>query len=170
MDTASWRAAGSLAVGSLILGRLDIDHKMQSRCLRSFRSKSTHTRRSITVMTLSGRGIGFVFFLQSSQAQSGVLLHMRIECAGTDHSFDPTPDVLRLTDTQLVEHLRDLLADADNGSQRQEMQNLLFGKQEPKTAGGFIDFYGHHTLAGGWFFCGWITLGWGVGIPPIEAL
>jgi GT2 family glycosyltransferase len=119
---------------------------------------------------VSGRGIGFVFFLQSSQAQSGVLLHMRIECAGTDHSFDPTPDVLRLTDTQLVEHLRDLLADADNGSQRQEMQNLLFGKQEPKIAGGFIDFYGHHTLAGGWFFCGWITLGWGVGHPPDRSV
>ena len=39
-------------------------------------------------------------------------------------------------------------------------------EQEPKTASGFIDLYGHHTLAGGWFFCGWITLGWGVGHPP----
>ena len=115
---------------------------------------------------VSGRGIGFVFFLRSSEARSGILLHMRIECAGTDHSFDPTPDVLRLTDTQLNEHLRDLLADADNGSQRQEMRSLLFGEQEPKTASGFIDLYGHHTLAGGWFFCGWITLGWGVGHPP----
>jgi hypothetical protein len=29
--------------------------------------------------------------------------------------------------------------------------------RSPSTRQGYVDFYGYHTMAGGWLFCGWVS-------------
>jgi GT2 family glycosyltransferase len=115
---------------------------------------------------VSGRGIGFVFFLEARTLAGQSISSMRIESDEGAHIIYPTPDALMLTGAELVEHLHPTLIGGEDGSHRRKMQELLFDERASEVAAGFVDFYGYHAAAGGWFFCGWVTLGWRDGEAP----
>jgi GT2 family glycosyltransferase len=115
---------------------------------------------------VSGCGIGFVFFFRSPPAQTGILKSARISFGWISQTIQPTDNVLFLSNQQLVDHLQGPIAEAEDLSQRQDIQGLLSPEPEPQDAEGLIDFYGYHSIAGGWLFCGWISHGWLEGLPP----
>ena len=109
---------------------------------------------------VNGRGIGFIYFVESDCADTKTLSYLRIDFPDKPHSVYPTPQALVLDSQQLAEHLQPLLAAGEYGSHCQKMRHLLLGNPTPELVEGFIDFYGFHAIAGGWFFCGWITRAW----------
>jgi hypothetical protein len=113
---------------------------------------------------VSGRGIGFVFFLKSDSPQVGPLETLRISFGSINHDIHPTTGVLILSEEQIAKHLHGALTNSDNLSQRHDMLALLSEEAEFESASGMIDFYGYHHAAGGWLFCGWIDRGWSEGV------
>jgi GT2 family glycosyltransferase len=119
---------------------------------------------------VSGRGIGFVFFLRSDSPQVGPLTAVRISAGSVDQDIHPTKAVLLLSEQQIVEHLHGALTNSDDLSRSHDMLALLSEKAEVEAIRGLIDFYGYHNAAGGWFFCGWIDRGWPEGGSPASTL
>ena len=118
---------------------------------------------------VSGRGIGYIFFLQDARCPVVPLSTVQITTGDRHHVMHPTRTVARLDAGQLVGHLRDVLEGGEDGSHRQEMRDLLMGHRPAQQAGGFIDLYGYHSISGGWLLCGWVTAGWRENQPPLQA-
>ncbi len=122
------------------------------------------------------RGIGFVVFINSSSNLIAQLPQLEIYFSASSHSVFPTADAPCLQDDQLVDWLRDILSGGEKDSQRRQMQMLLLGAQSEyirksaRTATGRLDFYGHHSAAGGWLFCGWISEGWHEDFCPEQVV
>lgn len=110
-----------------------------------------------------GRGIGFVFFMECTEVSPLDSPSVDIEFSGVTHSIYPTMEARHLDEAQLLDWLHPILAGGEEDSHRRRMYALLIGQQSEISAGtvrllnGFIDFYGHHSTANGWLFCGWLS-------------
>ena len=109
---------------------------------------------------VSGRGIGYVFFLQGADCPDVPLSTVRFFTGDVTQTLYPTGNVRRFDETHLVEHLRDILEGGEDGSHREEMLGLLRGRQPLQQVTGFVDLYGYHSVSGGWLLCGWVKLPW----------
>ena len=112
---------------------------------------------------VQGRGIGFVFFVACAPALRGDFVCLEIEFLDASHKIYPTQEAPCLSDSELLEWLEDILAGGEAQSNRHRMRTLLLEKPNQKrrlarkVRTGFIDFYGYHSVAGGWLLCGWTT-------------
>ncbi|MBN9509929.1 MAG: glycosyltransferase [Alphaproteobacteria bacterium] len=121
---------------------------------------------------VQGRGMGFVFFLQCPPQLRIALPFIEVRFPQTSYRIHPTPEAPCLEDAQLVEWLQGILTAGEEGSQRDQMQALLLGeaagavRKPPQSLSGFVDFYGHHSLANGWLLCGWVSDAWHEELRP----
>lgn len=119
---------------------------------------------------VSGRGIGFVFFIRAAAAAPGLLQHLEIASDAAAHRVRPPDGAAPLPERDLADVLHSILAGGEAGSQRRRMFDLLQGGRPAQAVGGFVDFYGYHAVSGGWLLCGWVARGWPEGQPPTHAV
>jgi hypothetical protein len=126
---------------------------------------------------LDDRGVGMVVLLRFSIDNRQGLLSLEFEFAdakATIFASGRPP----YSESELLDALSPLLRYAELTPKRSGLRTLLLGEEEatrrpaeialPKTRmlGGHIDFYGHHTEAETWFFCGWVPQPWGDSDKP----
>ena len=98
---------------------------------------------------VSGRGIGFIFFLRSLPAAGGALRSLSVSTGPDRPVLQPTPGVQRLSDGQLGAHVLALLGRADGPDARQMRGQLADAEPAPASTGPSRQPYrGEDTLAG----------------------
>lgn len=139
------------------------------RCVARFADGRTGPHELATFYfreDVSGRGIGFLFFVRALSALSGPLSCLEIGAGAATYELRPAAGVRRLKDRDLSDELLPTLSGAEEGSQRRRMFDMVQGSRQPGAVSGFIDFYGYHAAAGGWMLCGWLSRPWPDGQPP----
>jgi GT2 family glycosyltransferase len=117
---------------------------------------------------LDGRGIGFVIFVKADKKTNRALRYLSIDLSWSVFRIGLTHGVAQLSTNELIDRLSPILSRAEAGSHAQEMERLLSNTPQSTSAGGFIDFYGYHSVAGGWLFCGWVGHVWSDRKEPTQ--
>ncbi len=113
--------------------------------------------------------IGFLILLPAPVGAPGRLQSLRLNVAGGLHSISPVPDAYLERDQDVVERANFILGNADPGLRRNTMDVRLNGLAD-QVATGFIEYFGYHHAAGGWFFAGWISRTWSETDAPTQML
>lgn len=115
---------------------------------------------------VAGRdAIGFLIFLPASTRARGPLCELWLNFSSEVRCLKPVQGNCHVRGDELVAHLKFLLLAAEAGPRRSAMELRLFGLPE-KTGTGFIEYYGYHHTADGWFFAGWMNHAWPEAEPP----
>jgi GT2 family glycosyltransferase len=110
---------------------------------------------------VEGHGVGFILALASADEFRNNLISLQLEFAQFSTSLQTTAAGPSLSKQELVEWLTPLLTGAEANSNRARLHAMLLPEQSgapgQKASQGFVDFYGYHTIGGGWLFCGWVS-------------
>jgi GT2 family glycosyltransferase len=109
---------------------------------------------------LEGRGVGFVVFCVAEKKTNRAFQYLSVDLAESIFKIGLTHGVLPFSTNELIDRLRPILSRVGVGSQSGKMERLLSSVPQSASARGFIDFYGYHSVAGGWLFCGWVDPAW----------
>jgi GT2 family glycosyltransferase len=99
-------------------------------------------------------GIGFLIFLQTDAVPVLDFSHIQIGAGARQQTIYPITGAVSLSETKLARQLSFVITKADDHIQRLEMELLIAGDPESRNAG-YIEYFGYHQAAGGWFVNGW---------------
>jgi GT2 family glycosyltransferase len=107
------------------------------------------------------QGVGFILSLSSETRNRDHLTALELDFGEYSAVLKTTAAGPSLPQRELIEWLSPLLTDGEANSNRARLRTMLF-PTEPEAPGhkapqGFVDFYGYHSIAGGWLLCGWLS-------------
>jgi GT2 family glycosyltransferase len=113
---------------------------------------------------LAGRGIGFLLFLPAKSRTAAAFQRLSLTLDGEALSVVPVVDVRDLPENKLVPQIDFLLDPCEASPERAAIEQLLTGAAD--SAGrGYVEYFGYHAGAGGWFLSGWVSHGWAQELP-----
>jgi GT2 family glycosyltransferase len=121
---------------------------------------------------LHGLGTGLIVFVHGRDDPLGELVSLGLRAGGETLSIVVDSNARHMTGQAVASAFQPILQAEHDSENCQELAVLLstagYGRlrQSPNTLDGFVDFYGYHRAAGGWFFCGWVTRSWTASIGP----
>lgn len=113
--------------------------------------------------------VGFCVFLPAPPSTPGELVSVGLYAAGAVHPLAPVQGAHQELDKDLAARIDFILTTAERGPRRTAMDLRLNGRKE-QAGTGFIEYFGYHQAAGGWFFSGWVSRAWDEGAAPTRAL
>lgn len=108
---------------------------------------------------ITGDAIGFLVFLPASIGVTGTLSTFCFDFSRGTLRLKLAHDAYPMSDSELIGRLDFLILAVEPGPRRGAMEVCLYGHQE-KTGMGFVEYYGYHGTAGGWFFVGRVIRVW----------
>ncbi len=108
---------------------------------------------------ISDQGIGFLIFFRAPRATDAPFSRLQIEIDGAPQNIVPVEQAVWLPESALIRRLKFIVSLSEESFRRREMELLLDGHPDA-TGHGYIEYFGYHEAAGGWFLSGWISRGW----------
>lgn len=113
--------------------------------------------------------VGFLIFLPAAMSSPGPLRLLRLAVEGMSCVLMPVNGAGITRAATLAERLDFLLSATAPGPRREKMAFHLVGSRE-KRGDGYIEYFGYHQRAGGWFFAGWVSRSWNETLSPKQLL
>jgi len=101
--------------------------------------------------------IGFLIFIESEETPAVALSRLRIGRGKAQQVISPMLNAPNLAEAKLIPQLDFAISQAGDSIQRLQMKTLIARDMDSEESG-FIETFGFHQAAGGWFISGWIAL------------
>ncbi len=118
---------------------------------------------------ISAQGVGFLVFFRADDLTRSRFDGLRIDIDGVVETIIPVEPASLLPESQLIRRLGFIVSLSEDAPPRRAMAQLLDGEAGTNGAG-YIEYYGYHELAGGWFFSGWVSRPWADRQTPDRVL
>ena len=118
----------------------------------------------------AGEGaVGFLVFLRAATPIESPFRCLTVDIDGVKRDIYPATPVQNPSAAKLLQQLRFMISLARESEQRRNMLALLDGPPD-QVGHGYVEFFGYHTMAGGWLISGWVSRPWTPGDAPGDIL
>jgi GT2 family glycosyltransferase len=109
---------------------------------------------------LSDDGVGFLIFLPSEIVTGAFFVCLRFGFEGQVEHLYPAMLAAELPERMLISKLNFILSLCEPSPEQRNVARLL---EHPSSAdgNGYVEYFGYHAGAGGWFLSGWVSHAWG---------
>jgi GT2 family glycosyltransferase len=114
---------------------------------------------------ISAQAVGFLIFLRAPSATKAAFKRLKIEIDGATRSLNPVDQAAMLPESKLIPRLKFIVSLSEASLERRDMELLLDGHPDA-TGSGYVEYFGYHAQARGWFISGWMSRAWVEGQTP----